>query len=104
PTLIPPNTRSTLFPYTPLFRSNFLSRSDVANQLQSLGIDPSTANDRVAAMTDQEVQSLAGRINAMPAGERLHFLVGHRGDAVVRDRKSTRLNSSHVAISYAVFC
>src|SRR5437764_14308323 len=47
---------------------NFLSRSDVANQLQSLGIDPSTANDRVAAMTDQEVQSLAGRINAMPAG------------------------------------
>ncbi|TMH33089.1 MAG: hypothetical protein E6H63_01410 [Betaproteobacteria bacterium] len=47
---------------------NFLSRSDVANQLQSLGIEPSTANDRVAAMTDQEVQSLAGRINAMPAG------------------------------------
>jgi len=47
---------------------NFLSRSDVANQLQSLGIDPSTANDRVAAMTDQEVQSLAGRINSMPAG------------------------------------
>lgn len=47
---------------------NFLSRSDVANQLQSLGIEPSTANDRVAAMTDQEVQSLAGRINSMPAG------------------------------------
>ena len=47
---------------------NFLSRSDVANQLQSLGIEPSTANDRVAAMTDQEVQSLAGRIEAMPAG------------------------------------
>jgi len=47
---------------------NFLSRSDVANKLQSLGIDPATANDRVAAMTDQEVQSLAGRINAMPAG------------------------------------
>jgi hypothetical protein len=47
---------------------NFLSRSDVANKLQSLGIDPATANDRVAAMTDQEVQSLAGRINSMPAG------------------------------------
>lgn len=47
---------------------NFLSRSDVANKLQSLGIDPSTANDRVAAMSDQEVQSLAGRINSMPAG------------------------------------
>jgi len=47
---------------------NFLSRSDVANKIQSLGIDPATANDRVAAMTDQEVQSLAGKINSMPAG------------------------------------
>ena len=47
---------------------NFLNRSDVAGQLQTLGIDPSTANERVAAMSDQEVQSLAGRINAMPAG------------------------------------
>ena len=47
---------------------NFLSRSDVAGKLHSLGIDPSTAQDRVAAMSDQEVQSLAGQINAMPAG------------------------------------
>ena len=47
---------------------NFLSRSDVANKLQSLGIDPSNAKDRVAAMTDEEVQSLAGRINSRPVG------------------------------------
>jgi uncharacterized protein DUF6627 len=47
---------------------NFLSRSDVANKLHTLGIDPTNAQDRVAAMSDQEVQSLAGRINAMPAG------------------------------------
>ena len=47
---------------------NFLNRSDVAGQLQTLGIDPSTANQRVAAMNDQEVQSLAGQISAMPAG------------------------------------
>jgi len=47
---------------------NFLTRGDVANQLHSLGIDPSTANQRVAAMSDQEVQSLAGRINSLPAG------------------------------------
>ena len=47
---------------------NFLNRSDVAGQLQTLGLDPSTAKDRVGAMTDQEVQSLAGRIEAMPAG------------------------------------
>ena len=47
---------------------NFLTRSDVANKLQTLGIDPSNAKDRVAAMSDQEVQSLAGKINSMPAG------------------------------------
>jgi hypothetical protein len=47
---------------------NFLSRSDVASKLQTLGIDPSSAKDRVAAMTDEEVQSLAGKINSMPAG------------------------------------
>src|SRR5438067_8582948 len=35
---------------------NFLSRANVAGQLHSLGIDPATANDRVAAMSDQEVQ------------------------------------------------
>ena len=46
---------------------NFLSRADVAGQLQTLGLDTSTAKDRVAAMSDQEVQSLAGQINAMPA-------------------------------------
>jgi hypothetical protein len=47
---------------------NALSRSDVSSQLQALGIDPATAKDRVAAMTDQEVASLAGRLNALPAG------------------------------------
>src|SRR3954469_18314740 len=47
---------------------NFLSRGDVTGKLQSLGLDPSSAKDRVGAMTDEEVQSLAGRINAMPAG------------------------------------
>ncbi|HEY6820569.1 MAG TPA: PA2779 family protein [Burkholderiales bacterium] len=47
---------------------NFLGRSDVANQLQSFGLDSSTAKDRVAAMTDEEVRYLAGRIDSMPAG------------------------------------
>jgi hypothetical protein len=47
---------------------SYLSRGDVASQLQSLGIDPATANERVAALSDQEAQSLAQRINAMPAG------------------------------------
>ena len=47
---------------------NFLSRSDVANQLQSMGIDPRNAHERVAAMSDAEAASLAQRINQMPAG------------------------------------
>lgn len=46
----------------------FLGRADVANQLQSLGLDAKSATERVAAMTDSEVQMLAGKINSMPAG------------------------------------
>ena len=47
---------------------SLISRSDIASQLQSLGLDQNTARDRVAAMTDQEVHSLAGQLNALPAG------------------------------------
>ena len=47
---------------------SFVSRADVASQLQSFGIDASTAKDRVAAMTDQELRYIAGRIDSMPAG------------------------------------
>lgn len=47
---------------------SLISRSDVASQLQSLGLDQATAKDRVAAMTDQEVRSLAGNLNGLPAG------------------------------------
>src|SRR5258707_11471412 len=62
--------RSTLFPYTTLFRS----------QPEFLKIGP---NNRMPAIVDYE-----------PADK----------GAAVRDRKSTRLNSSHANISYAVFC
>lgn len=46
----------------------FLGRADVARQLQGLGLDAASAKDRVAALSDDEVRSLAGRINALPAG------------------------------------
>jgi hypothetical protein len=46
----------------------YLTRGEVQQQLQSLGIDPSTAKERVAALSDQEAQRLAQRINTMPAG------------------------------------
>jgi Family of unknown function (DUF6627) len=45
-----------------------LNRTEVASQLQSLGIDPQTAKNRVAAMTDQEVHALAGQVQSLPAG------------------------------------
>jgi hypothetical protein len=54
------NDRSTVL--------EFLGRADVATQLQSLGLDAKSATERVAAMTDSEVQMLAGKINSMPAG------------------------------------
>jgi hypothetical protein len=47
---------------------SFVSRADVAGQLQVLGLDSATAKDRVAAMTDTEVSYLAGQINSLPAG------------------------------------
>lgn len=47
---------------------SLLSRSDVASQLQSHGLDAATAKDRVAAMTDEEVRSLNGQLQAVPAG------------------------------------
>ena len=46
----------------------FLGRAEVVNQLQSMGIDPASAKDRVAALTDHEVQQLANRIQTAPAG------------------------------------
>jgi len=47
---------------------NILNRSDVAGKLQSLGVDPANARDRVAAMTDEEIRTLAGNLHAVPAG------------------------------------
>jgi hypothetical protein len=47
---------------------NFVNRGEVASQLQAFGINPSTANDRVAALTDEEARFLAGQIQSQPAG------------------------------------
>jgi hypothetical protein len=45
-----------------------LQRGEVQSQLQALGVDPQAAADRVAAMSDQEVSRLAGKIENLPAG------------------------------------
>src|SRR2546428_6371476 len=64
--------RSTLFPYTTLFRSTAGNRRNGSENLRPPGAGPSGA--------------------------------GPRCEGPHRDRKSTRLNSSHDQISYAVFC
>src|SRR3989442_8702667 len=70
--------RSTLFPYTTLFRS----------------LVPADGHRVGRGVRGRHV--VGGPIDDLP-----HLL---RRDVLQRDRKSTRLNSSHVRISYAVFC
>ena len=48
--------------------ATFMNRSDVAGQLQALGLSAKDAKDRVAALTDSEVAKLAGQIDSLPAG------------------------------------
>jgi hypothetical protein len=47
---------------------NFVQRGDVAKQLESFGVSPANAADRVNAMTPEEVNKLADQIDTMPAG------------------------------------
>src|SRR5256885_8707118 len=73
--------RSTLFPYTTLFRS--------AGQHVNTG----------------DIIGFSGN-TGYTTGPHLHFTVfaTEGAEIIQRDRKSTRLNSSHLVISYAVFC
>src|SRR5688572_32652739 len=82
--------RSTLFPYTTLFRSSFKSSLDP--ELERLGFK------EFGYGTDNELEP----IQPFPARPSLGD-GGSNSDPSV-DRKSTRLNSSHSQISYAVFC
>src|SRR5947208_8151862 len=95
--MIPRPPRSTLFPYTTLFRSEVGNFDGVVGSEHQVGGLNVAVND-VAFMA--ELQSVAGLIqDAQGAGQR------ERVSAIQkRDRKSTRLNSSHQIISYAVFC
>src|SRR2546427_9088125 len=79
--------RSTLFPYTTLFRS--LPVVFTPAGLAALLLPVTQALSGKAVL--QGISPLAGK-------------VGHSGVFDAADRKSTRLNSSHSQISYAVFC
>src|SRR5256885_5610288 len=69
--------RSTLFPYTTLFRS-------------AVGVTKINCPQLVSVTGSRSVSGLNGNLGY--------------SDAFITDRKSTRLNSSHLVISYAVFC
>src|SRR5438552_13994600 len=87
--------RSTLFPYTTLFRSNeerFDNLSTKVDLLKALHRDDeakTTWNLAMQKATAVQLYSYGRRLQSMKKSE---------------DRKSTRLNSSHQIISYAVFC
>lgn len=58
-------------PGTPIDRDTLrtmLERDDVRRQLQSLGVDPRAARERVDALTDAEIERIAGRVGQLPAG------------------------------------
>src|SRR5256885_7012771 len=77
--------RSTLFPYTTLFRSV----AEVAEIMIPRTATPGAKDVGVPAFIDAMLKE------TYPREDRERY---------VRDRKSTRLNSSHLVISYAVFC
>src|SRR3989440_2928277 len=86
--------RSTLFPYTTLFRSHFRVGPPGGLRGGPLGAG---ARRQVVAVQPQELGH--GRIQVTATRGRGTAPAGHQVD-----RKSTRLNSSHDQISYAVFC
>src|SRR3712207_7980712 len=86
--------RSTLFPYTTLFRSG--PAPGAARNGHVLGVGhhprPVGVRERDVVVLGEEAHRRGGvRVGQRPVGD-------------VEDRKSTRLNSSHANISYAVFC
>src|SRR2546427_7894539 len=95
--------RSTLFPYTTLFRSyvfklikdRFAAPKEITREQVKAKYRLVKQHDRVGRMADTLEYSLV----AFPRKRFSDALI-----AEILDRKSTRLNSSHSQISYAVFC
>src|SRR5690606_41897176 len=88
-----PPPRSTLFPYTTLFRS-----LDATQQTVRTTMEKKLRDDELAGLV-----SLGGWLRGTNV---VTTFIGnsYSEDKASSDRKSTRLNSSHVKISYAVFC
>src|SRR5690606_40419846 len=96
--LIPPPPRSTLFPYTTLFRSNCWSEAVI------YCINQEKNGQKIKK---KEPKSYLNYIPILK--QHILYPYNYELSTIVKtikivDRKSTRLNSSHVKISYAVFC
>src|SRR3712207_8182976 len=95
--------RSTLFPYTTLFRSYaFVGEPETNGVIERLfrTLKEQAIHGRIFQTIDDvrdAVRAFAARYNAA-------WLIEKNGHRSPTDRKSTRLNSSHANISYAVFC
>src|SRR5256885_8353036 len=88
--------RSTLFPYTTLFRSSLRHLLVPSQPVQYLPRDPDMRIRRWA---------IDVRLDTEPGWTGHNLAAAFGGaDELTIDRKSTRLNSSHLVISYAVFC
>src|SRR2546426_5211833 len=93
--------RSTLFPYTTLFRSRFFTALQLDDDAHAF------ARGFIAHIGDAfELLGLRQFGDALDQPRLVHLVRNFRDDDAfaVLDRKSTRLNSSHLVISYAVFC
>src|SRR5438034_5660911 len=90
--MTPRPPRSTLFPYTTLFRS--MQELDAWQQITS------SKHDHLS----KTIRSLNIATFGLAAGAVVAPVYNAYKDLVSADRKSTRLNSSHTVISYAVFC
>src|SRR2546430_7891716 len=97
--MIRPPPRSTLFPYTTLFRSRSLMRliEHVPDDLLWAPVARLRQAAHNLAMLDSTFMSSIGIFDRIARD-------GVLAEPLRRDRKSTRLNSSHSQISYAVFC
>src|SRR5438874_6103811 len=94
--------RSTLFPYTTLFRSKIVEETIAQDMTLISGIPPWVQMyfDRLIERTGKKIKDIFPNFSLMVYGG-VNF---EPYKAKILDRKSTRLNSSHVEISYAVFC
>src|SRR5256885_15421121 len=96
--------RSTLFPYTTLFRSQPAKRGDDINCGEGVEIGAPITVGPVEHDGHEHGRERATDVahHVHAAGERAGKLSAHLHASAPRDRKSTRLNSSHLVISYAV--